>query len=83
MEKINHILHTNAGPEVFYGTVEEMCRLQDAREARRAQYDIARQLELLYKDIEAGRFGEAAKSGEFCRYIQAIKQAIPKPGDSV
>ena len=83
MEKTNHIIHTNAGAEVFYGTAEQVCLLQDAREARRATYDIACQLELIYKDIQAGAFGEAAKSGEFYRYIQAIKQAIPKPGDSV
>lgn len=50
---------------------------------REYYYDVATQLDALWHDIDRGVFGEAAKTGEFFRYIQEIKQAIPKPGDSV
>lgn len=46
---------------------------------RREAYDIGQQMNLLYDDIEAGRFGEAAKSGKFAAYVRAVKQANPKP----
>jgi hypothetical protein len=41
-------------------------------------YDIPTQLELIYKDIQAGVFGESAKTGEFSKYIMAIKNKYPK-----
>ena len=50
---------------------------------REYYYDVATQLDALWHDIDSGAFGEAAKSGQFYLYIQEIKQAIPKPGDSV
>lgn len=50
---------------------------------RQKDYNIALQLDLLYKDIEAGLFGEAAKAGGFATYIRDIKQRYPKPEDSV
>ena len=50
-----------------------------ARERRRVTYDIATQLAALSDDIEAGVFGEAAKTGKFIEYVRSIKRAIPKP----
>lgn len=46
---------------------------------RREAYDIAHELNLLVDDIEAGCFGEAAKSGQFAQYVRDIKQRFPKP----
>lgn len=40
---------------------------------------IGNQLDLLYKDIQAGVFGEAAKTGQFASAILAVKQQYPKP----
>lgn len=45
---------------------------------RKLAYDIPEQLNLLYDDIEAGVFGEEAKTGKFAQYIKAIKQQYPK-----
>ena len=41
--------------------------------------DIGSQLDLLYKDIQAGLFGDAAKTGQFAAHILAVKQQYPKP----
>lgn len=79
---MSHIIHTDEGP-LEVDTIEQVIAIQDAREARRSQYNMALQLDLLYKDIEAGLFGEAAKAGGFATYIRDIKQRYPKPGDSV
>lgn len=49
------------------------------------EYDnIGQQLNLLYDDIQAGLFGEAAKSGKFAQHVSVIKQKYPvvKPGIS-
>lgn len=74
-----HIIHTDAGPEKIYGTLRDISLLQDVREARRAHFSIAEQLDLLYKDIEAGRFGDAARQGGFACYVREIKKQFPKP----
>lgn len=37
------------------------------------------QLDQLYHDIESGKFGEAAKSGDWYVGITSIKNAYPKP----
>jgi len=58
-------------------------RPQTYSTVREYYYDVATQLDALWHDIDSGAFGEAAKSGQFYLYIQEIKQAIPKPGDSV
>lgn len=41
-------------------------------------YDIAQQLNFLFDDIQTGLFGEAAKTGKFAAYVQAIKDQYPK-----
>lgn len=49
---------------------------------RRAEYEqIAEQLDMLFKDIDAGLFGEPAKTGAFYAHIKAIKDAYPVPAD--
>lgn len=78
-----HYIHSDQGPEQFYGTIQQVSELQDIREARKSHYNIAYQLDCLYKDIEAGKFGPDAKQGMFAQYIRNIKQQFPKPGDSV
>jgi len=45
---------------------------------RMKAYDVNQQLNFLYDDIEAGLFGEAAKTGKFYQLIQQVKQDIPK-----
>lgn len=77
-----HFIYTDAGPERIFGTMHDVSLLQDTREARKAHYSIAEQLDLLYKDIESGRFGETAKTGGFATYVKSIKEQFPKPKDS-
>ena len=37
------------------------------------------QLEMLYRDIDSGKFGEDAKTGEFFLSIKGVKDGSPKP----
>lgn len=61
------------------GTIVEWTETEYANYWGRVEsYDIATQLELIYKDIQAGYFGETAKSGDFSKYIMAIKNKYPK-----
>ena len=47
---------------------------------RRVEYGfIEEQLGKLFNDIDAGLFGEQAKTGEFYNHIKAVKDANPKP----
>jgi hypothetical protein len=45
---------------------------------RMRAYGIGEQLNALYDDIQAGLFGEEAKTGQFCSYVESVKQAYPK-----
>jgi hypothetical protein len=46
--------------------------------ARRMQeYNVGQQLNLLYDDIQAGVFGEAAKTGRFVAFLSEIKSRLP------
>lgn len=61
------------------GTVVEMKPENYANLCLRMEtYDISTQLELIYKDIQSGFFGESAKTGEFSKYITDIKTKYPK-----
>ena len=40
---------------------------------------IAEQFDMLYRDIAAGKFGDAAKTGELFVAIKAAKDTYPKP----
>jgi hypothetical protein len=54
------------------------CHAQDPATHRLYAYDVEEQLNCLYDDIEAGLFGEAAKSGAFATYVAGIKNQFPK-----
>ena len=41
--------------------------------------DLSSQLEKLFNDIDAGKFGADAKTGEFYTFIKNIKDNNPKP----
>ena len=45
---------------------------------RMKMYNINEQLNCLYDDIQAGLFGEAAKTGSFVAYLDAVKSQYPK-----
>ena len=45
---------------------------------RMGEYSIAQQLNLLVDDIQAGHFGDAARTGKFMNYVQSIKDKFPK-----
>jgi hypothetical protein len=45
---------------------------------RMKMYNLNEQLNYLYDDIKAGLFGEAAKSGSFVAYLDAVKSQYPK-----
>ena len=47
------------------------------KQQRKQAYDIGQQLNFLYDDIQAGVFGESAKSGSFATYVKAIKEQFP------
>lgn len=37
------------------------------------------QLNMIYDDIEAGKFGEDAKTGSWYLWVKSVKEANPKP----
>ena len=41
--------------------------------------DVKEQLDQLYRDINAGKFGSDAKTGEWFVGISSVKTAFPKP----
>ena len=59
--------------------VEKLNQLNGWSNERKQKYIISFQLEKLYDDIDAGLFGEEAKTGQFYLYIKGIKDSIPKP----
>ena len=59
--------------------VAKLNELNGWRNERQNLYVISTQLEKLYDDVNAGLFGEAAKTGEFYNFIKGIKDSIPKP----
>lgn len=49
------------------------------RNLRKVDYgSIGEQLDLLFHDIEAGKFGNKAKDSGFANYIRSIKERHPK-----
>ena len=61
------------------GSQMEMTTVEYANYWGRVEsYDITTQLELIYKDIQSGLFGEQAKTGDFSKYIMTIKNKYPK-----
>ena len=84
--------HLINGERVAFTAEEETAR--DAEEAadaieraankyknvRREKYNnIPEQLDQLYRDVAAGKFGEDAKTGEWYVGITSVKSSNPKP----
>ena len=84
--------HLINGERVAFTAEEETAR--DAEEAadaieraankyknvRREKYNnIPEQLDQLYRDVAAGKFGEDAKTSDWYEYIQKVKDDNPKP----
>lgn len=65
-------------PEIIV-RIDELNRHQHQREIRYGK--IENELDMLYKDIDAGLFGEAAKTGSFYLHIKTIKDEVPKVTD--
>jgi len=75
--------YTDADYESWVGMTTEG-RYQEAafgyKETRRESYgDVADQLDELFKDIEAGHFGDSAKSSEWYLRVKQVKTDNPKP----
>ena len=71
------INHDGTVTEIF-GTHEDAINARKYITGRKSEYNIELQLDMLYKDIEAGLFGESAKAGQFASYIRDIKNRHPK-----
>ena len=67
--------------EVQAGTKLEECRDNRLWEYQGGQHHggLHVELERLWDDIDAGKFGEAAKTGKFYTDVKAIKEKYPKP----
>jgi len=60
--------------------VEKIQQINGYSHARANEYQIiAEQLDMLFKDIDAGLFGETAKTGTWYTHIKTIKDENPKP----
>jgi len=63
-------------PEIMY----KIHQISEYSNNRMSEYNnYGHQLDKLYDDIEAGKFGEDAKTGSWYLWIKAIKDANPKP----
>ena len=84
--------HLINGERVAFTAEEETARdAEEAAEAieqaantyklsRRETYiSVEEQLDQLYRDVAAGKFGEDAKTGEWYVGITSVKTAFPKP----
>jgi len=66
-------------PDEIVAKVDE---LNGYTHARQNQYQIiVEQLDMLFKDIDAGKFGNDAKTGSWYLEIKKIKDDNPKPAD--
>ena len=63
-------------PEIMY-KIHQITEYSNNRVSEYNNY--GHQLDKLYDDIEAGKFGEDAKTGSWYLWIKAIKDANPKP----
>jgi hypothetical protein len=54
--------------------------LNKYKRSRKLLYgEISDQLDMLFKDIDSGVFGENAKQGLFYKHISKVKESIEKP----
>lgn len=59
-------------------------QLNKYKQSRKILYgETADQLDMLFKDIDSGVFGESAKQGLFYKHISQVKQSIEKPNTDV
>ena len=67
--------------EIQAGTALEECRSKrlDEYVGGVENGGLHLELEKLWDDIDAGKFGEAAKTGQFYTYVKSIKEKHPKP----
>lgn len=56
---------------------------QDDDTRRKYAYDLCQQLNYLYDDIQAGLFGETAKTGKFVEYLLEVKAQFPKSNEPI
>ena len=69
-------------PEPDPEIVTRLWRLDEHKHDRQIRYGaIAEQLDMLYKDIDAGLLGEAAKTGSFYLHVKGVKDAVPRISD--
>jgi hypothetical protein len=68
--KDGELIEIEGNVDTHLNTKPELLRLKS--------YNLHQQLEHLYNDIQAGLFGEAAKTGQFCAYVESVKAAYPK-----
>lgn len=60
--------------------VDLLAKLNDYQHQRIIRYaQVADQLDMLFKDIDAGLFGEGAKTGLFYSHVKSVKDEISKP----
>jgi len=60
--------------------VNRLDLLNEYKRQRRMLFgEVANQLDMLFKDIDAGLFGDLAKEGSFYQHIISVKNAIEKP----
>jgi len=59
--------------------IDELTKHQHQRQIRYGR--IEDELDMLYKDIDVGLFGDAAKTGSFYLHIKSIKEGVPKVTD--
>ena len=77
MKKEIHKIWRNGEIVEVEGDINELLNVPYTVKRLRS-YNLYQQLDYLYNDIQAGLFGDAAKSGQFCQYIESIKEAYPK-----
>lgn len=72
----------NVIPEPNPEVITRMWELTQHNHARELAYgSIENELDMLYKDINAGLFGDAAKTGSFYLHIKSVKDSNPKVTD--
>ena len=62
--------------------VEKLQELNGYIDRRIASYErIEEQLDLLFKDVDAGKFGDDAKTGSWYLHVKSVKDSNSKPSD--
>ena len=59
--------------------IADRLRAPDGDHTKSSYPSIGEQLDMLYKDIDSGKFGENAKTSQFYLSIKNVKDSSPKP----